>query len=366
MKQTIAFAGGWSWGHIFPISSLIKTLDKWKYNVLWFWTKNSLEEKIANDLKKQWYDLVFLPILAGKIRRQKDLKSSFQNIIDLFKICWGFFQSFFYILKYKPKFVFSKWGFVAFNPSLAWKILWKKVYLHESDTIPGLVNKIVWKFANKVFLWFDSAKKYFSDDKTMVVWQILDDIFVTGWQDWDRIIKMNSEKWIVENDNKKTNLLVMWWSQWAKVINLAIKNLLDKWELRDFNIFVVWWLLNKRNIFEKFDNVKFYEFLDQKELVKLYQKADVCVTRGSATSLAEQDQFDIKKIIVPLPYTWWNHQYYNALEYEKKWDILLSQLDKGFEKKLGEILKKIAWYKKKKWQYRKNFDAKKIILEEIL
>jgi UDP-N-acetylglucosamine:LPS N-acetylglucosamine transferase len=41
---------------------------------------------------------------------------------------------------------------VAFNPSLAGKICGKKVFLHESDTIPGLVNKIVGKFADKIFL----------------------------------------------------------------------------------------------------------------------------------------------------------------------------------------------------------------------
>ena len=128
----------------------------------------------------------------------------------------------------------------------------------------------------------------------------------------------------------------------------------------------MWWLLNKENIFSGFENVKFYEFLSQDDLIKLYEKADISVTRWSATSLAEQDQFDIKKIIVPLPYTGWNHQYYNALEYEKKWDILLSQLNENFEEKLWKILEKFAWYKKKKWQYRREKDGKKIILKEIL
>ena len=353
--QTIAFAWWGSWWHIFPIKSLIKTLDKWKYKILWFGTKGSLEEKIANQLQEEGYNLIFLPISAGKIRRQKDIKCIYKNFIDLFKISFGFFQSIFYVLKYNPDFVFSKWGFVAFNPSLAGKILWKKIYLHESDTVPGLVNKIVGKFANKIFLWFESAKKYFPESKTEVVWQILDDAFYDNIDSSDNNIKTS-----------KTNLLVIWWSQWAKVIIYAIKNLLSRWKLKEFNIFVVWWLLNKENIFNDFDNVKFFDFLSQDELIKLYKQADISVTRGSATSLAEQDQFDIKKIIVPLPYTGWNHQYYNALEYEKKWDIVLSQLDKDFEDKLWKILDNFSWYKKKKWQYRKNFGAKKIILKEIL
>ena len=349
--KTIAFAWGGSWGHIFPIQVMINSLDKTKYKILWFWTKNSLEEKIANQLKQSWYNIQFLPILAGKIRRQKDFTSLEKNFVDLFKIAWGFLQSIFYVLKYKPDFVFSKWWFVAFNPSLAGKILWKKVYLHESDTVPGLVNKIVGKFANKIYLWFDVAKKYFSPDKTKVVWQLLDDIFYQEF-DYDR--------------NWATNLLVIWWSQGAKVIINSIKKLLSQWKLSNFNIFIVWGLLNKENIFKDFSNVKFYEFLSQQELVQLYKKADLSVTRGSATSLAEQDQFDIKKIIVPLPYTGGNHQYYNALEYEKKWDIVLSQLDPNFENRLWEVLEKYSWYKKVKWQYRKSKNGKKIILKEIL
>jgi len=350
-KQVIAFAGWWTWWHIFPIKSLIEKIDKDKYTILWFGNKNSLEEKIAYQLKEQGFDIIFISVLSWKIRRSLKPKDIYLNIVDFFKNVLGFFQSFYYICKYQPKFVFSKWWFVAFNPSLAWKICFKKIYLHESDTIPGLVNKLVSKFANKVFLWFDYAKKYIKNANTEVVWQIIQDDF---YKDYD-----------LEKEDK-TNLLIIWWSQWAKIIIESIKTLLDKWKLQEFNIFIVWWLLNKENIFQNYDNVNFYWFLSQKELIKLYKKADISITRGSATSLAEQDQFDIKKIIVPLPYTGWNHQYFNALEYEKKWDIFLSQLDKDFVKKLDNKLEEFKNYKKIKGEYRKDKDSKNIILEKIL
>ena len=334
MKKTIAFTWWWTWGHIFPIKNLIEIIDIDKYKILWFWNKNSLEEKIACELRKNWRDIIFIPILSWKIRREPWLKAIYLNIIDLFKNILGFCQSFFFILKYQPKFVFSKWGFVAFTPSLAWKILWKKVYLHESDTIPGLVNKLVWIFADRIFLWFKVAKKYFKNRNVEVVGQILADEF------YKKISNAKSQEWI----NDKTNLLVIWWSQWARPIILAVKKLLDAWKLEKFNIFVVWWILNKENIFKNYENVQFFEFLSQNELVQLYQKTDISITRGSATSLAEQECFNIRKIIIPLPYTWWNHQYYNALEYTKKWDILLSQQDKDFINKLYELLKQFEWY----------------------
>ncbi len=349
---TIAFAGGWTWGHIFPIKSLIENVDKSKYQILWFGSKNSLEEKIAKKLKDNWHNIIFLSIFSGKIRRWFSIKNTYLNIIDLWKNLLWFFQSFFYIIKYKPKFIFSKWWFVAFNPSLVWKILWKKIYLHESDTIPGLVNKIVSKFANYVFVWFEYSKKYIKNKNIQVVWQIISD-------------KFYQEKWIYEK-SWKTNLLIIWWSQWAKIIIEWIKTLLDKWKLNDFNIFIVWWLLNKNNIFEKYNNVHFFWFLSQDELIDLYRKADISITRWSATSLSEQDQFDIKKIIVPLPFTWWNHQYFNAVEYQKKWDILVSQLDKDFLNKLEAELQKLSNYKKIEGTYRKKVDNKQIILEQIL
>jgi len=350
--KTIAFAWWWTWWHIFPIKSLIENIDKQKYQILWFWNKRSLEEKICAELKNKWYNIIFLPIFSGKIRRNISIKTIIQNIIDLWKNLIWFFQSFFYIIKYKPIFIFSKWWFVAFNPSLVWKILWKKIYLHESDTIPGLVNKIVSKFADYVFLWFEYSKKYIKNKNIQVIWQIISSNFYKKLWNYQK-------KW-------NTNLLIIWWSQWAKNIIEWIKYLLDNWKLKEFNIFVVWWLLNNQNIFKNYNNVNFFWFLPQDELIKLYQKTDISITRWSATSLAEQDQFDIKKIIVPLPFTGWNHQYFNAIEYEKKWDILISQLNKNFINKLKATLQKFSNYKKIEGTYRKENDNKQIILNKIL
>lgn len=351
MKKTIAFAWWWTWWHIFPIKNLIDNIDSEKYKILWFGWKNSLEEKICNDLKNSGKNIIFIPILSGKIRRSFKLKDIYLNILDFLKNILGFFQSLYYIIKYNPKFVFSKWWFVAFCPSLAGKILFKKIYVHESDTIPGLVNKLVSYFSNKTYLWFESTKKFIKTKNIEVVWQIL----------WNKFYED-----IEYNKDEKTRLLVIWWSQWAKTIIDAVKTLLDKWNLKEFEIYVIWWTKNNNNVFKNYKNVHFFWFLNQDELIEIYKKVDISITRWSATSLAEQDQFDIKKIIVPLPYTWWNHQYYNALEYKKKWDFFISQLDKNFIKKLSDKLETLKNYKKQKWTYRKEKDWKKIILKEIL
>ena len=41
------------------------------------------------------------------------------------------------------------------------------IYLHESDSIPGLANRIVAKFATGIFSAFPEADKYFKSKKIM-------------------------------------------------------------------------------------------------------------------------------------------------------------------------------------------------------
>lgn len=71
------------------------------------------------------------------------------------------------------------------------------------------------------------------------------------------------------------------------------------------------------------------DWISQENLAHLIPDTDVAITRGSATTLAELTSFQHSNtptlIIIPLPYAADNHQYYNALEYEKMWHTLLEQ-----------------------------------------
>ena len=48
----------------------------------------------------------------------------------------------------KPTAIFSKGGYVSLPVAIAGWIMKIPVYLHESDSIPGLANKIVGRFAS--------------------------------------------------------------------------------------------------------------------------------------------------------------------------------------------------------------------------
>ncbi len=94
------------------------------------------------------------------------------------------------------------------------------------------------------------------------------------------------------------------------------------------------------------------DWISQEDLATLIPDTDIAITRGSATTLAELTAFRSDKIprfqrsntpiliIIPLPYSADNHQYWNAKEYEKTGDILLDQNNLN---QLPEILKELCY-----------------------
>jgi len=146
MKKTIALTGGWTGGHTFPLLAIKKHIDSdADLEFHWFWQQDSLEHEIA-----ERNNIPFHRIASGKIRRYFDIKNFYEPLKN---ITW-IFEGIFYIFKFKIDIVFSKGWFVSIPLCIAAKILGKKIYIHESDQAMGLANKLISKFATKVFYTF--------------------------------------------------------------------------------------------------------------------------------------------------------------------------------------------------------------------
>ena len=88
--------------------------------------------------------------------------------------------------------------------------------------------------------------------------------------------------------------------------------------------------------FEQFQNIQILDWLEKSEQNHIFSDTDLVITRGSATTLAELDFFNIQKIIIPLPSAAKNHQFFNAKEYRAHGDTLLEQ------KNLSQLRETIA------------------------
>ncbi len=342
-KKTIALTGGSTWWHIFPLISLYNYLkETGEYNFLWFWEEWNLEEEIATKNKIPFFD-----ISAWKIRRYFDLR----NFYEPFKNLTWIVESIYYNKKENIDIIFSKWWYVSLPMAIWSKLVWKKIYIHESDTVSWISNKIVSKIATKVFYSFPNNKIDWK--KHILSGQILnpelidylDDTTVTNWA--------------------KLNVIVIWWSQWSTNILNATLKALPKLQHVQFHI-VLWEKhMNLRPEFKKFTNTIVHDFITQKRLWKILKDVDIAITRWWATTLWELYFFWIHSLIIPLKWSAWNHQEKNAIYFkENYWSEILDDNEQLTE----EIIKKLTKYKdlRKVWLNLKDFfKPLKIIQKEI-
>lgn len=296
-RKTIALTGWATWGHVFPLLSIYNYFkEEDKYNFVWVWEEDSLEDEVASKHEIPFYD-----IPAGKIRRYFDVKNFYEPLKNL----TGIFFWIYYILKYNIDIVFSKGGYVSLPLCIAAFILRKEIYIHESDVIWGVANRLISKMATKVFYSFENKKTLKHADrwdkaKHVSVGQILNPELL------DYITNLEVK------ENEKLEVLVIAGSQWSTTIfeNL-MKILPDLW---DINITVILWEKNLhfKEDFQKHFHVTVYDFVDQKTLWKIYKKTDIAITRAWATTLWELNNFGIHSIIIPLKNSAADHQQSNA------------------------------------------------------
>jgi len=357
MKKKIALTWGWTGWHVFPLISIYNSLKRSKnIEFIWIWEEDSLEEEIAEKYKIEFHD-----IASWKIRRYFDWRNFYEPLKNLTWI----FQWLYYILKYKIDLVFSKWGFVSLPLCIAAFILRKPIYIHESDTTTWLSNKLIWKIATKIFYTFPN--NLIDWEKHILTWQILNpellEVDIIETPEPPKQESFFSKKTI---DKEKIDVLVIAWSQGSKIIFENLISVLNN--LLDLNFTIILWDKNQnfKQQFEKFSNVKTYDFVTQKELANLYQISDIAITRWWATTLWELFFFWIHSIIIPLSNSAWNHQQLNAEYFHKNfWFDILDENKNDFNMDLFRLLIK---YKdlRKNWLNLKWFTrATDIIKEEL-
>lgn len=346
----IALTGGGTGWHIVPLVSLYNYLQESqkekesdsKYNFIWIGERDSLEKKYAEE-----NNIPFLDISAGKIRRYFDIRNFYEPLKNLTGIC----ESIYYIYKYKIDVVFSKGWYVSLPLCIAAKLMGKKIYVHESDSVTWLANSIVSKFATKVFYSFENEKTGIHK-KHIHCGPIVNQELIDGIKTLD------------VTENEKLHVLVIAGSQGSTTIFKALLQILP--DTQDIQFHIILWQKNTHfeEDFEVFKNVKTYDFVSQKKLGKILQKTDIAITRWSST-LWELFFFGIHSIIIPLTSTWGNHQYYNGLYFHKKyWSDLLDE-DNNLNLEIFRLLQKYKSLRKWWLNLDNFFDGLKRIEEEL-
>ncbi len=156
----ILLAGGGSGGHVTPLKAVSESLKRLSTEevVITALTDNGF----YNETKAIFADdpnVTLKKIFSGKYRRYKSksfvwhithLPTLLKNIRDVFLLGLGLIQSVWYFLAHKPDIVFCKGGFVCVPIGLVAKLFNVPLVIHDSDTRPGLTNRILARWAAKI------------------------------------------------------------------------------------------------------------------------------------------------------------------------------------------------------------------------
>ncbi|PIQ75534.1 MAG: undecaprenyldiphospho-muramoylpentapeptide beta-N-acetylglucosaminyltransferase [Candidatus Portnoybacteria bacterium CG11_big_fil_rev_8_21_14_0_20_40_15] len=304
----IIFTGGGTGGHLFPIIAVARELKKINQTpdgqpleMLFVGPKTVGEEAFSKE------GIASKNILAGKLRRY----FSGHNLLDVFRVIIGFFESLWILFSYMPNVVFSKGGFGSVPVILVAWIYRIPVLVHESDSVPGLSVKLTSHFSKRIAISFPRAASFFPAKKTALLGNpVRSDIFSGSKEQAKSLFQLAGQKPL---------LLILGGSQGAKTINdivfLAMKGLLEKCEIihqcGQENFSELKTLLGT-NIPPEYH---LYSFLDEEQMKHALAAADLVISRAGAGSIFEIAGSGKPSILIPLPDSAGDHQKTNAFDY---------------------------------------------------
>lgn len=350
MATRILLVGGGTGGHVYPLVAVAKALQAQAAQ-----QGKDVEVRMMGDGQifaraAKENGIAYSTILAPKLRRY----TSAGNIIDVFKIPFALLQALWKLFWFMPDIVFAKGGYTCAFPTLVARLYGIPVYLHESDSVPGLANRMLAKRAKLVFTAFASADQQFAQAgrPTMLV----GNPFRTELCCVEHAAACQALKL----DPAKKTILIIGGSQGAQQLNDLVLNGLVQMVQKGYQVV-------HQTGDKNFDAVKkaveqyitegskqdgyaalitaqyrIYPFLDQGQLATAYGAADMVVTRASAGVLTELSAAGKPMIVVPLPGSANDHQLYNAAELARfgavvmdgenvSVQVLLSQLERMLE-----------------------------------
>lgn len=152
--------GGGSGGHVTPIVAVIRELkNQQPHAEIRVWCDRGFSNQAKSILGHFDASIPLQTIIAGKLRRYHHftLLQHFTvpwvfwpNLRDLFLVIIGTIESIFRLIVWRPDVIFAKGGFVCLPVGWAAWVLRVPLVIHDSDTHPGLTNRLLAPIAHRI------------------------------------------------------------------------------------------------------------------------------------------------------------------------------------------------------------------------
>lgn len=345
MKKLIIAASG-TGGHIYPGISAAEELKELGFEPVFFLGNNAASTEI---IKNSGFDRVSFN-MSGMPR-----KFSFAFITFCFKTLFSIFKSMKYILKNKPAAVLGMGGYISVPAVIAGKLLGKKTYIHEQNTVPGAANKLLNRICFETFLSFESSEKYFKKKN----------LLLTGYPIRKNILSVTKKQGLekLRLEEGVFTVLVFGGSLGAARLNTIA---FDAMELiaagENIQVAHISGFANFEEMKAKAERKKYYKVFNYiHDMAYAYAASDIVVCRSGAGTVFELKALDKSAVLVPYPYATDNHQLYNAKETELAGKIRIIE-----EKDLNAAILKDAVISLRKSENTEGRREKYIFPQEII
>jgi len=299
----VIIAGGGTGGHLFPgIAIAMEFIAKDpESSILFVGTGNPFEKSTVG---KAGFN--HKSITAEGIKG----RGFFKTMRSLFKIPVGMFESFKIIKGFNPHIVIGVGGYSAGPVILTAWLLGVKTALHEQNIIPGITNRILARFAGRIYISFEGTKFPAAFEKTLVAGNPLRREIINAAKNASKTDIVPASGY-----HKPFTVLVLGGSQGAHSINMAIGEALSHIRAKEKYLFV-----HQTGASDEKKVAGFYAqngiscivkpFFD--DMAKRYGQADLIICRAGATTVAEVTAMGRGAIFIPFPFAADDHQSKNA------------------------------------------------------
>jgi UDP-N-acetylglucosamine--N-acetylmuramyl-(pentapeptide) pyrophosphoryl-undecaprenol N-acetylglucosamine transferase len=298
----IVIAGGGTGGHLFPGIAIAEEFLKRdnKTKVIFIGTQRGIESRLLGQLG---YELRKIDIEGVKGR---GIKVLVKVVYQIPKSLW---QSRRILKQFCPDMVMGVGGYASGPAVLAAHFMDIPTAIAEQNAIPGVTNKILGKFVDKIFVTYEQSKTFFPQAKVIFSGNPVRASFAA------KSIRTKKER-------TYRQLLVFGGSQGAEAINKAVMDMLPQLQGMKDKVRI----MHQTGARQMEEMKKAYEkFCIQAEvksfivdMADAYADADLIICRAGATSLAEITAAGKAAVLIPYPWAANDHQLKNAQALESE------------------------------------------------
>lgn len=300
--MNILLAGGGTAGHINPALAIADAIRNIRpdANFLFVGAQGKMEMDL---IPKAGYRVVGIPV-TGLQRRL-----SFQFVSFPYKLLKSIFSCYSIIRKFKPDVCIGTGGYVSWPAMFISWLLHIPFFIQEQNTVPGITNRSLGKWARKVFVAWDGMELYFPKKKIIKSGNPLRQQVLFSESD-----QQSARRALGLSPGKQT-VFVSGGSLGAGTINDAIIQNFQWWE-KHSDIQLIW-QCGRRYEQEclatkvaELEHIFVMPFIQRMDLA--YAAADLIIARAGALTIAELCMVGKPVILIPSPFVTADHQTANA------------------------------------------------------